>query len=313
MINKKIIILFSILSLNVFGQDKTLNENISPQKKVAKLCSEFETGKSFNYLKDFIERIKNEVLLNEKVRVQFAKDLNSKKLKGCENLLREYVLNMANKKDYEPQLGEQGLLSLAIIAGIPEANNVIEKEINEGRLSSWIDTLNSTDDKAYIKALNNWVLKIAKAIRESENSSLSEISDYGKIENENVDLKNPDKFRIWTPILMNRYLIENVKRKSKLNEEEFSNLNIIYGASTTSYREIFGDEIAKIARNNVEKWILSFRKEKAWVQFRLFPLMERIGGGEIKREVIWISKHHQSKKMRAIALSTLEKIAIKQR
>ncbi|KAB8031932.1 hypothetical protein [Fluviispira multicolorata] len=300
-------------SVEKIKQDIPIKEQITPEQKVTKLCNEYETNKNIKYQKEFIEKIKNEVLLDDKVRAQFAKDLVQKKIKGCESALREYVTNMLSLKDYEPQLGEQGFLSLALMAKIPEAYKVIETEIDKGFLSSWIDILKESDDKAYMQSLSNWAFKVGKAIREIDKASLVESSEYGKIKNENIELKNPDQIRIWTPILMNRYLIENVKRKNKLNEDELANLNIIYAASTPSYKEIFGDEIAKIAKNNIGAWIRSFRKEPVWAQFRLFQLMEKIGGGDIKREIIWISNYHESIKMRAIAVGTLDKLALKHR
>ena len=80
------------------------------------------------------------------------------------------------------------------------------------------------------------------------------------------------------------------KRKTKLDIEQFGYLNIIFAATTTSHREIFIDKITEIVANNPQTWLLSFRKEPTWVEFRLFQIMEKINNGDIKREIIWISK-----------------------
>ena len=112
---------------------------------------------------------------------------------------------------------------------------------------------------------------------------------------------------------MNRFLNEMIARKTKLTENEFNELNIIYASTTTSYRETFVEQITKIVANNPKDWLLSYRKEEHWVQFRLFPIMQRLGkkDGNIKLEIIWISKYHSDGRIRTLALNTLEKIATK--
>ena len=39
--------------------------------------------------------------------------------------------------------------------------------------------------------------------------------------------------------------------------------------------------------------------------------MLKINNGDIKREIIWISKYHQEPRMQTLALNTLEKLATK--
>jgi hypothetical protein len=100
-----------------------------------------------------------------------------------------------------------------------------------------------------------------------------------------------------------------VMRKTKLDIDQFGYLNIIFAATTTSYRETFIEQIAEVVANNPQTWILSFRKEPTWVEFRLFPIMKKAGGGEIKREMIWLSKYHQDGHIRILAMNTLETLA----
>lgn len=278
-------------------------EEVNQEKFVKEFCE------SYNSQKDFYKKMSKEILSNEKIRTQFASDLTRKKLRGCELALKDYMKKILAEKDFVPKPGEQAYLSLALIAKIPEASEVIEREIDKGFLSSWIDALKETNDIGYIQSLNNWIKRVAAEIREKDDTKILDPSLYGTLPNGGKEIKYPDMVRIWTPILMNRYLSEMVKRKTKLDIDQFGYLNIIFAATTSSYREIFADQITEIVANNPQTWILSYRKEPTWVEFRLFPIMKKVGNGEIKREMIWLSKYHQDMRIRTLAINTLEALA----
>jgi hypothetical protein len=290
-------------------QAKTQTEQPTPKAPVdhKKFVKEF--CENYDSQKDFYKKMSKEILSDEKMRKQFISDLTQKKLPGCELALKDFMKGILAENDYTPKAGEQAYLSIALIAKIPEASEVIEREIDKGFLSSWIDTLKETNDNAYIQSLNNWIKRVATEIRKKDDTKILDPSLYGKLPFDGKGIKYPDMVRIWTPILMNRYLSEMVKRKTKLDVEQFGYLNIIFAATTTSYRETFLDQIAEIVFNNPQTWILSYRKEPAWVEFRLFPIMKKAGGGEIKREMIWLSKYHQDGHIRTLAISTLEALA----
>ncbi len=268
-----------------------------------------EYCESYDSQKDFFKKMSTDILSRENMRVQFISDLTQKKLPGCDLALKDYMKRILAEKDFEVNSVDQAFLSIALVAKIPEAVEVIEREIDRGYLSSWIDTLKESNDKGYIQSLNNWIKRVAKEIRKKDDTKTLDASLYGSLPNDGKGINYPEMVRIWTPILMNRYLTEMVKRKIKLDIDQFGYLNIIFAATTTSYRETFSDQIAEIVANNPQTWILSFRKEPTWVEFRLFPIMKKVGGGEIKREIIWLSKYHQDGRIRTLAINTLEALA----
>lgn len=258
----------------------------------------------------FLKNLSKEIMKVENKRKEFITGLAQKKFPNCDNILKEYMKKIISENDYTPKAGEQALLSLALVAKIPEATKMIEREIDKGYLSSWIDVLKETDEQGYMLSLKNWIKRVSKEIREKDNTKLLSDTDYGKLPANGNEIKYPDMVRIWTPILMNRYLTETVTRQLKLTIEEFSDLNIIFAASTASYRDTFIDQISQIVANNSKDWILSFRREEPWVEFRLFPIMQKLGkkDGYIRREIIWLAKNHQDNKIKSLASATLDNI-----
>lgn len=307
-------ILIFICNNFVFANEnsKNINKNeVSPEIKPEIFVKEF--CDNYDEQKDFFKNMAKDILAHEKRRTEFASGLIRKKYPQCEIALKDFMKKILAEKEYTPKAGEQAFLSLALLAKIPEASKVIEREIDKGLLSSWIDTLKETNDSGYIQSLNSWIKRVAKEIREKDNTKILEAALYGKPPADGKDIKYPDMVRIWTPILMNRFLNETITRKTKLTVDEFSQLNIIFAATTTSYRETFIDQITKIVANNSQAWILSYRKEEPWVEFRLFPIMQKLGkkDSDIKREIIWLSKYHQDGRIRTLAMNTLENIAVK--
>ncbi|WP_158997030.1 hypothetical protein [Pigmentibacter ruber] len=257
----------------------------------------------------FLANIGKEILSKEQKRVEFISGLTNKKYPACIEILTEYIKKIISEKEYKPKAGEQSILALALVAKIPEATKMIELEIDKGYLSSWIDVLKETNEQGYILSLKSWIKRVGKEIRERDNTKLLNVSEYGKAQ-VGKEIKYPDMVRIWTPILMGRYLTEMITRKEKLTVSEFNDLNIIFAASTTSYRETFLDQIIKIVEYNPKDWITSFRCEEPWVEFRLFPIMKILGkkDGYIKREIIWLAKYHQDPKLKSLANATLDSV-----
>ncbi len=258
----------------------------------------------------FLKNLAADIMKSETRRKEFIAGLAQKKFPNCENILKEYIKKIISETDYTPKAGEQALLSLALVAKIPEATKMIELEIDKGYLSSWIDVLKETDEQGYLLSLKSWIKRVATEIREKDNTKLRAESDYGKIPANGNEIKYPDMVRIWTPILMNRYLTEIMSRQQKLTVEEFGDLNIIFAASTASYRDTFIDPISQIVAHNSKDWLISFRKEEPWVEFRLFPIMQKLGkkDGYIRREIIWLAKNHQDPKLKSLATATLDNI-----
>jgi hypothetical protein len=292
-----------VTEITAHAEEKTAIKN--PKEFISNFCS------NYSEQNDFLKKMAQDIIPNDHTREYLVAGLKDNKLPGCKKALQDFMKKILAEKDFIPKAGEQGFLSLALLADIPEATVVIEREIDKGLLSSWIDKLKAANEAGYLQALNSWIKRVAHEIREKNNSQLQDTNDYGLLAKSGETVRYPDMIRIWTPILMNRYLNETIKRKTKLSETEFNHLNIIFAATTTSYRETFSDQIAQIVANNPQTWLLSFRREPTWVEFRLFPIMQKVAGGDIKREIIWLSKYHQDVKIRTLALNALEKLEIK--
>lgn len=305
--------IFSFLNSNAESSNTQIKATTKNEieQQIVSLCNEYKSHYGKDKVEEFFKKIKKEILFFENKRAVFGQGLVQKKITGCETALSDYINKSLSSQNYEPKPGEQAFLSMALMAKIPAAYKVIEKEIDKGLLSSWIDKLKETNENAYYDALQSWISKVAQEVRTLSKDTNLDDSNYGKLTKENNELKSPNAVRIWTPILMNRYLTETIQKQKKLHQNEFSHLNIIYAASTSSYKEIFGEQISKIISYNSKEWVLSFRKERPWIQFRLFPLLQQSNDGNITREIIWISNNHENKKLRELALSTLEKLAEK--
>jgi hypothetical protein len=278
---------------------------IETQNKVKNFCE------NYNHDKEFYQKTVKEILSQETLRFYLAEGLRHNQLPGCKKAFKDYLKKRLENEDDETQPGDQAFLSLGFLAKLPESQKIIEREIDKGLLSSWIDLLQKENEEAYRHALGKWITRVGQELRQKENAGLRAVSDYGKAPADGKGIKIPNMVRIWTPILMSRYLSDSIKTQKKLDVIEYGHLNIIFASTTTSYREIFKEEISKIIANNTTQWIQSYKKEPPWIQFRLLPLMQNIDSGDIKREVIWLSKHHQDPLFRTLAINTLEKIALK--
>ena len=153
------------------------------------------------------------------------------------------------------------------------------------------------------------LLAFASHLRTQYDAQLRDESSYGKPEINGRDFKIPEfVIPIGNPTFINKYMSEIIRKKIELSKSNFSDLNIIYAAANQSYREIFLNQMSAVASISPAHWIASFRTEPVWVQFRLLPIMKKIKGGFIKRELIWLSQHHQNPKIRSVAATLLEEV-----
>lgn len=278
----------------------------SPAQTVERFC------KSYRGEKDFLPQMTQTLLKDEIRRAALIRTLQTGDRKnGCVRALSNHLDQWQKDTKITDSRGQQAYFMLAVVAKLDQAKKIIEAEIDRGQVSTWLDVLAENDAKTYLQALEKWVLKVGEGLRKVDNAELSKAANYGKISANNMDIKPPADLQLWSPLLLSRYLSEVEKQKKKLTQKEFAALDIIYAASTASYREVFADAIAKAIKLNDSEFILNFRQEPTWVQFRLVPLLGKAGSGSIKRELIWLSNYHQDFKMRAVALNALENLAKK--
>jgi hypothetical protein len=79
-------------------------------------------------MSEIVSSTKNTI---ENKRKEFITGLAQKKFPNCDNILKEYMKKIISENDYTPKAGEQALLSLALVAKIPEATKMIEREIDK--------------------------------------------------------------------------------------------------------------------------------------------------------------------------------------
>ncbi len=283
-----------------------LPHNIVSPVNVEKFCQSY-SGQSH-----FLNDLSSQVIANRATRLELVRLLKLNKALGCRQSLADYLNQFIDEpqgKEYDKNFDSYLLLSF--VANLPQAVTLIEKKIDNGELVEWLDVFEKADKEAYFKTLSRWVNRIANLLRTLDRSPTVDIKMYGKNAQSDDKISTPDSIPIWNPLFINKYLSEVKSQHFKLSKNEFANLNIIYAASNQSYRDIFLVNMADAVRISETNWVMSFREEPTWVQFRLFPVMGKVGGGVVKRELIWLSNYHENFKFRAVAQSTLEKIVSK--
>lgn len=294
-----------LCTFNAYGAQADSVQN-TPEQTVDEFC------KSYGGESNFLPKMTATLLKDEKNRAALMHTLKAGDGKnGCVRALSNYLDRWQEEDETTDKRGRQSYFMLAVIAKLDQAQKIIEAEIDRGQVSTWLDVLAANDSTAYLSALEKWIQKVGDALRTIDHAELSKTTTYGKISTKETDVKPPAALPLWSPLLLSRYLSEVEKQKKKLTQKEFAALNIIYGASTPSYREIFAEPISKVITLNDSEFILTFRQEPNWVQFRLIPLLSKTGGGSIKRELIWLSNYHQDFKMRAVSLNALNVLAKK--
>ncbi|MES2615298.1 MAG: hypothetical protein V4591_07785 [Bdellovibrionota bacterium] len=278
-------------------------ETSSPLFNIETFCKTY-TGQT-----DFLKDMSKNILKESDRRLQLVNMMSHNRAQGCQNAITDF-LNKYSQDDSTADKpdGFESVLLLAFAAKMPEATKVIEKEITQGRLTNWLDVFQKSDREAYYKTLSQWVERVAQLIRNLDHAELVDEKLYGKISENNTEIKPPESISIWNPMIINKYMSEILEQKIRLSKNSFENLNIIYAASNQSYRDVFLTKMASVIELSQPNWVASFRLEPSWVQFRLFPVMGKVGGGFIKRELIWLAQYHQNYKLRALAQTTLEKV-----
>lgn len=264
---------------------------------------------SYHGQNSFLDELSHVYLKDQETRISLIQNIRQHQLPGCSQAFEDYLGQFLEYKNQDKKsLGFENYLMIALSAEIPIAKRLIENQINRGKLLEWLDVFQQSDKEAYFRTLSQWVSRVAELLRQLDNSPLQDLSKYGHSQKEGLDLKTPEAIAIWNPILIDRYLHEIQSEERHLTQEQFSALNVIFAASNQSYRDIFLIPMTKTVDLSIENWVKSFREEPVWIQFRLLALMGRVGGGMVKRELIWLSKNHENFKIRSLAQSTLNKV-----
>lgn len=273
------------------------------QNNVATTCQSYDGNELI-----FLQKISSDILSEPSLRSELIQGLKANHLPGCKHALTDYMVGILKNPNPKYRRGMQVYLPLALVADIPAARQLVSSEIDQGRLSDFIDVLKETDEKAYDQALSQWLEKVAAAVRSASNANQQDISKYGKAQNTELkEEKNLSIVSIWSPLYMDRYLQNALQKKEKLDQKQFSELNVIFALANGSYRGIFLNQFVSLIKLNTQQWMSSFRTEQPWVQFRLFPLLQKqTDNGLVKRELIWLAQYHQDARIRSLAQDTLD-------
>jgi len=240
----------------------------------------------------------------EKECQQFtSEEIFGNKAPPCKKALIVYFKKVLDNKIPRSDQGLYAYLFLGLRADIPHAYKIVEKEIYEGHLNDWIDQLRELKTDVYEKSLIKWARHVESEVRKNYNVKLSKDKNYTL--NENDSDQPPELMSVWSPVLMTKYLDLLSQKSYHVSGKDFASLNVIYAFSTPSFRGVFRDQTAKIITKASDEWVKSIRKEQSWVLFRIFPLIPKKSDGNIKRELIWLSKYHSDFKIRSLASSSL--------
>ena len=252
------------------------------------------------------EKITSDVVLRKKV-VQHLRNRASgspcleflkERLAAAQKSLQDKSFDLS-KQSYRP------FVLLAVAAGLPEGKTVLADLSTHDESGDWLMALSSFAPEAYSAALEASVDRIANQVRSELGLSLVPSNMYGKVK-ENVFTEKSVRFQ--NPLLVHSYLSDLIDDKKKPGPEVWARLNLLYATmgriDKTTSTQLFKDMI----RKHDSDWIMSFRKEPVWVQFRLLPLAAGAGGPEIVRELLWLSENALDEQVRLLASSSLDGI-----
>ena len=256
------------------------------------------------------EKLLKEVLIHDSLRGALAKEVE-KPGNPCRAAVVDYLEKLqTNAKAEERYEGRFAFVALGVVARLPEAVKVIEKEIVDGSGNEWLSALAALDGPAYLRTLRTFVGSAAADIRKAQNFQTTAGQPYSgaALESHQTSERNTvrDAVRVVSPLVIDRYLRALLAGKIPPTNDDFASTNALFAGSNASYRQIFEEPLKKIIVRHTQAWIASFRSEATWVQFRLFPLMAAVGGPEMVRELMWLSSHHSDSRVRMLASRTLD-------
>lgn len=226
----------------------------------------------------------------------------------CKKAIANYLQKVFDDKIPRFDRGLYSFLSIALRSEMPMAYKVIEKEIYEGYLNEWIDKLEELNFELYGNSLTKWARHVESEIRKFYKIEQTKKGAYTVGEENTTNITQLTG--IWSPILMTKYLDFLLSPSHQVDVKDFSSIDIIYAFSTSSFREIFAEQISKVILKASDQWVNSVRKEQAWVLFRLFAVIPKNSDGNIKRELLWLEHYHPDFRIRSMASTTLAKTAI---
>ncbi len=216
-----------------------------------------------------------------------AEAIRSGNAKLCHQILADFVSGIQKNVERKEFLPVRTLmLALAAKSQVPGALDVVQREIEISNSDEFLEILREASPRRYEAALKTWVANAARQVvttaKETNASS-----------------------RVMSPLFLERYLRLMTNSKTPFLNSDYQNLNIIFVNTKAGHREIFLPLYGEAFRKNAHGWILSFRSSEPSVQFRLFPIFEAIGGPEVVKELMWISKNHPDVRFRSLAEQSL--------
>ncbi len=280
----------------------------SPQTPVVKIVGPADVCGSHVRKSGLLERIEKEYLVEKQTRTALVEALRTGTMNPCREELSKYidVLLQSAAKGQLPKL-RPALLSLALSHNLPDVQKVMALYIEHGVAGEWLDSLKALDDKLYFEILGRWVSDTAQLIRINQNLGLRSPAEYGMMSLMSTTEKR-EAVKLVSPLVVNRYLNELSARKKVLTQTEILSINALFAGTSANDRQLLLEPIARIFRRQESDIIVAFRQESVWAAFKLLPLLGKLGGPEMARELMWLSQNHKDVRMRSVASRTLDEM-----
>lgn len=224
----------------------------------------------------------------------------------CRDVLIGYLRETGEGKAPADK-GHFSLLILGVSANLPGLASALSQEVVSNRGAELLDTLRSTDRDSYVGALRAWAGEAAGQVRNQLELMQLSATLYGKTSLTDADAKR-SPVRVTAPLLLEQFIAILGEKDRKIEDADFANANVLLGSATTSYKDLFFTSFANTIKKSERQWLASFRLEPPWIQTRLVPIMESLGGPEMVRELMWLSTYHADLRIRTLAGSALDNI-----
>lgn len=274
-------------------------DKASAEAEVKRLCAS-QTGAM-----ELRRKLVDEVMPGFHKRVALVNHLRAGGGDACQTAVVSYLKDLADGKPHEK--GHVSLLVLGVSADLSGISAALENEIVGNRGAGFLDSLHTTDKEVYARTLRTWLSSAAAKVRAEQSLALLPQDLYGHATLTDADAKR-SAVRPTAPLVFERFLKLMNEEKHDVSAEEFQSVNVLFASATPSYREVFLPMLTSAAQAHQRKWLDAFRLEPPWVQTRLVPILERVGGPEMVRELMWLSTYHKDLRVRALASSALDNV-----
>lgn len=234
-----------------------------------------------------VKTLINEVIPDAELRKAFVRLLAAGQGAQCSVGLSAYFDELSKQKNLvalKKEAGVKALLVMGLAAKDAGAVRIVEREILDGALEEWLPTLEQANPLVYASTLRRWA------------------SSHAALARSHADLTEQKQVNA---LLADRYF-QLLKQGSIVSESDFRNVNMLYASTNGASRDAYNASLVGLMRKHDSVWLPTVRNEPHWAQLRLLPLMVKVGGPEVMRELMWMSDASQDNRVRALANRSID-------